>query len=73
MNDERQQAKQVTCGNGLGYLKENMSLAVPLGFFFFYTPVLEVNFSSGSTFGFVYGVGGTQQTLSSWHQFVPAL
>lgn len=49
-------AKQVTCGNGLGHLKENMSLAAP---FKICTSALEVNFTSGSTFGFVYGVGGT--------------
>lgn len=39
------------------------SLAVPLRF---YAPVaLEVNFSFGSTFGFVLSVGGSEQTLSS--------
>lgn len=36
-----------------------MSLAVPLRF---YAPVaLEVNFSSGSTFGFVMSVGGSEK------------
>lgn len=44
-----------------------MSLAVPLRF---YAPVaLEVNFSSGSTFGFVLSVGGSEKTVSSSHQF----
>lgn len=39
------------------------SLAVPLRFYALV--VLEVNFSSTSTFGFVFSVGGSEQTWSS--------